>query len=50
MDISRRTNGMLKMHEEIVVHVDVLFTPAAGPASQAQSLTSGKSLTEGRRY
>ena len=27
--------GMLKMHEEIVVHVDLVFEPAAAPASQA---------------
>ncbi len=27
--------GMLKMHEEIVVHVDLVFGPAAKPASQA---------------
>ena len=27
--------GMLKMHEEIVVHVDLVFGPASTPASQA---------------
>ncbi len=27
--------GMLKMHEEIVVHVDLVFGPAAKPVSQA---------------
>jgi hypothetical protein len=26
---------MLKMHEEIVVYVDLVFGPAAKPASQA---------------
>lgn len=32
--------GMLKMHEEIVVHVDLVFDPAAGATSQADSAMS----------
>ena len=31
--------GMLKMHEEIVVHVDLVFAPAAAPAGRASSCT-----------
>jgi polyisoprenoid-binding protein YceI len=32
--------GMLKMHEEIVVHVDLVFEPAAGLAGEAHSALS----------
>jgi polyisoprenoid-binding protein YceI len=42
--------GMLKMHEEIVVHVDLVFEPAGVPASQAHSTTSGQPITARRRY
>jgi polyisoprenoid-binding protein YceI len=31
--------GMLRMHEEIVVHVDLLFEPAAAPTSQPPAMT-----------
>ena len=41
--------GMLKMHEEIVVHVDLVFEPA-GPATPAGASMSAKSFTERRRY
>jgi polyisoprenoid-binding protein YceI len=42
--------GMLKMHEEIVVHVDLVFEPAAVPISQVHSTTSGHPITGRRRY
>jgi polyisoprenoid-binding protein YceI len=42
--------GMLKMHEEIVVHVDLVFEPAGAPANQARATMSEKPITEGRRY
>ena len=42
--------GMLKTHEEIVVHVDLVFEPAAAPASQARSTTAGKPITARWRY
>jgi polyisoprenoid-binding protein YceI len=42
--------GMLKMHEEIVVHVDLVFEPAAAPASQAHSTTSNDAMTGRQGY
>jgi polyisoprenoid-binding protein YceI len=42
--------GMLKMHEEIVVHVDLVFEPAAARASQTRSTTSGQPITATRSY
>jgi hypothetical protein len=42
--------GMLKMHEEIVLHVDLLFEPAAATASQARFTTVDKPITARRRY
>lgn len=42
--------SMLKMHEEIVVHVDLVFEPSAAPASQARSTTAGKPITARWRY
>ena len=42
--------GMLKMHEEIVVHVDLVFEPAAASASQAGATMLVKPIAESRRY
>jgi polyisoprenoid-binding protein YceI len=42
--------GMLKMHEEIVVHVDLVFEPAAASASQAGATMSVQPIAESRRY
>jgi polyisoprenoid-binding protein YceI len=42
--------GMLKMHEEIVVHVDLVFEPAAASASQARATMLVQPITERRRY
>jgi polyisoprenoid-binding protein YceI len=42
--------GMLKMHEEIVVHVDLVFEPAASPAGQARSTTSTDAMTGRQGY
>ena len=42
--------GMLKMHEEIVVHVDLVFAPAAAPAGHGRATTSYLPITARRRY
>lgn len=42
--------GMLKMHEEIVVHLDLVFEAAGAPASHASFTTSDKPNTGRQRY
>lgn len=42
--------GTLKMHEEIVIHVDLVFEPAAAPASQARSTTSEDPSGNGQSF
>ena len=42
--------GMLEMHEEIVVHLDLVFAPAAAPAGHGSATVSYKPITAGRRY
>lgn len=42
--------GMLKMHEEIVVHVDLVFEPPPAPAGQARSTTSNNAVTGSQGY
>jgi len=42
--------GMLKMHEEIVVHVDLVFAPAAAPAGHGPATASYLPIAARRRY